>query len=169
MCHVLSCHRPQPTSNLCSEGLSQMVEMWTNIIVSGQPREKPHPEYLALLAMRSHSATAGCLLESLDSLPTATPIWVSFRMSMVRPDSCPMLLRWLSTCMPKTHNETQLDPKESEGQKQTGHSFCACLVFALQTRDQYPQKFSNKRKINTKEGTIVFFMFTASCSMTRRL
>ena len=52
---------------------------------------------LALLEMRSQSMTVGCSLASLFSLLTSFPSRVSRKMSIVRPDSCPMELRLVST------------------------------------------------------------------------
>ncbi len=52
---------------------------------------------LALLEMRSQSMTVGCSLASLFSLLTSFPSRVSRKMSIVRPDSCPIELRLVST------------------------------------------------------------------------
>ena len=52
---------------------------------------------LALLEMRSQSVMVGCSLASLFSLPTSFPSRVSRKMSIVRPDSCPIELRLVST------------------------------------------------------------------------
>ena len=54
---------------------------------------------LALVDMRSQWVIVGCSLDSILSLLTALPTWVSRRMSMVKPDSCPMFVMQLSTCI----------------------------------------------------------------------
>ena len=52
---------------------------------------------LALLEMRSQSVIVGCSLASLFSLLTSLPRRVSRKMSIVRPESCPIELRLVST------------------------------------------------------------------------